>query len=161
MKKAILFFLIGFSFYSLAAQAPVEEASKTEKKQVKTKSRKENRTKNRQTSNGLSDAQGQQVKEINKDYHEKMKSIKNEAGLSEQQKKEKAALLNTERQNKIKELVGVDKYDAMKEEKHDLVKDEINKDDKTKDLDKEKEKDKEKGNRGKGKKNKEKKHHHD
>jgi hypothetical protein len=154
MKKFLGLAVLIFFFWTVQAQAPAQNPPEKEQKAGKMKSHKDKRERGREMSDGLSNTQGEQVKEINRTYHEKIKAVKSEEGLTEQQKKEKAEAINNERQNKIKELVGTDKYNKMKEEKDDWNEEQEDKNDELNDnkekKDKKDKKEKEKKQRGNG-----------
>lgn len=158
MKKILACSVLIFSFWVAEAQSPVQKPPEKEQKEGKMKSHKDKREKGREASGGLSNTQGKQVKEINRTYHEKIKAVKNEEGLTEQQKKERAEALNNERKSKIKELVGTDEYDKMKDEKDDWKEDQ---EDKKDELDEKKEKKEKKNKKDKTKKQKGNGHKHD
>lgn len=151
MKQFLTCIVFVFSFWVANAQLPPQNPSEKQEKEGKAKPGKYKNKKGGADTAGLTSAQGQQVKDINRTYRDKIKAVKNEEGLSEQQQKEKVKSLNTERQNKIKELVGSDKYDKMKEDKdewkeeQDEKKDELNENKKKKDK-----KDKTKKQKGNG-----------
>ena len=66
---------------------------------------------------GLTDAQGQEVKKLNGEYAEKMKAVRQNTSLSEEQKKEQLKSMNTERNTKLKTIVGPEKYAEMEQKR--------------------------------------------
>lgn len=72
---------------------------------------------------GLTGAQGQQVKELNQSYAEKMKALRQEQAMNQEEKKAKMKALNAERNEKLKGIVGEEKYKTL-EEKRKAMKEE-------------------------------------
>ena len=69
----------------------------------------------------LSDNQGRQVKNINHSFTEKAKIVKDNAALSDQQKKDQLVTLNTERIARIKAIVGNSKSKKLEKERKEFV----------------------------------------
>lgn len=59
---------------------------------------------------GLSDADGEELKSINKDFKSKAVALKDNSGLSREQKQQEMKKLNDERLTKIKTTLGEEKY---------------------------------------------------
>ncbi|MEP6712957.1 MAG: hypothetical protein ABJA37_11095 [Ferruginibacter sp.] len=69
----------------------------------------------------LSEGQGRQVKNINMSYTDKVKMIKGDAALTEQQKKDQLVVLNTERLARIKAIIGNSKAKRLEKERKEYV----------------------------------------
>lgn len=68
---------------------------------------------------GLTEAQGAELKSINKDYAAKAKELKDKTDLTKEQKKEQVKALKAERSAKLKTSLGdaqYQKYEALKKE---------------------------------------------
>jgi hypothetical protein len=63
---------------------------------------------------GISKEQGKQAKQINNDFKGQMKAIRNDATLTDEQKKEKIRTLNQERRTKIQAVFTPDQQAKMK-----------------------------------------------
>lgn len=59
---------------------------------------------------GLSDADGEELKSINKDFKSKAVALKDNSGLSREQKQQEMKKLNDERLTRIKTTLGEEKY---------------------------------------------------
>ncbi len=70
---------------------------------------------------GLNEYQGQQVKSINEQYHARAKAIKEDAAMSEDEKKTKLYALNKERVGKIKGIVGKKKAEALEKSRKEIT----------------------------------------
>jgi hypothetical protein len=70
----------------------------------------------------LGSYQGRQVKYINQTYSDKANVIKQDMTLSDEQKKQQLAALNTERRTKIKTVIGRSKEKKLEKERKDYVK---------------------------------------
>lgn len=121
MKKVFVTLLtIGvFSIAANAQQAASAEAtakpqmSKEEKAKQKQKQEEEMAAAYKEV--GLTDEQIKQVKEINAEAGKKSAEVRKNATLSEEAKTEKMKAISIEKNNKIKEIMGKDKYKQFSE----------------------------------------------
>ena len=70
----------------------------------------------------LGTTQGRQVKDITAMYNDKAKMINDNVSITDEQKKEQLAALNTERRTKLKAVLGKSKERKLEKERKDLVK---------------------------------------
>ena len=121
MKKIFVTLLtIGvFTIAANAQQAASAEAtakpqmSKEEKAKQKQKQEEEMAAAYKEV--GLTDEQIKQVKEANTEAAKKSAEVRKDATLSEEAKAEKLKAISTEKNNKIKEIMGKDKYKQFNE----------------------------------------------
>ena len=66
---------------------------------------------------GLNDIQGRKVKEINEDYNNRAKLVKENIELTDEQKKTQLVALNTERREEIQAVVGKKKTEKLEKER--------------------------------------------
>lgn len=64
---------------------------------------------------GLTDAQGQELQSINRDFMSRMKELKNNESLSQEQRREQLKSLNEARKDKIKLALGNDTFQKYNE----------------------------------------------
>jgi hypothetical protein len=113
MKKVLLILI---SLFVFAAISNAQEAPKQEQKQM-TKEEKE-KMKQKQEEElaaafkevGLTDDQIKQVREAQSEASEKNKALRNDAALSDDDKKSKMKEVNDVKNAKIKEIMGEEKY---------------------------------------------------
>ncbi|MEO5997515.1 MAG: hypothetical protein ABIN89_12320 [Chitinophagaceae bacterium] len=108
MKKifAITLFIAGFAFVSQAQQAP----------STKTETKKEEHKK-RVADLHLTKDQKAQLKDVNKEFKDKARAIKDNQSLSKQQKKEQFTTLHKERMDKMNTFLTPEQQAKLNEEK--------------------------------------------
>lgn len=111
-----------------------KEKVETERKEkeLREKERKDRINKGRDEVNkaaGLNDAQGQQVSQVNQEYHNRARAIRENSSLSDAEKKDQLYDLNKQRQASIENVVGKSKaQDLEKSRKEQRVKNKEDKD---------------------------------
>lgn len=129
MKKICFLAAIGFAaVFSANAQSKADSVKITKRAEVKKEWKQENGDKVKakkmdlKEELGLTDAQGQEVKKLNQEYGEKMKAVRQNTTLSEDQKKEQLKSMNAERNAKLKTIVGDEKYAEMEQKRKEMRK---------------------------------------
>lgn len=122
MKKVFVT-LLTIGVFTIAANA--QQATSAETTAAKPQISKEERAKLKQKQEeemaaaykevGLTDEQIKQVKEANAEAAKKSAEVRKDATLSEEAKAEKLKAISTEKNNKIKEIMGKDKYKQFNE----------------------------------------------
>lgn len=124
MKKICFLAALGFAaVFTASAQSKADSVKITKRAEVKKEWKQENGDKMKakkmdlKEELGLTDAQGQEVKKLNQEYGEKMKALRQNTTLSEDQKKEQLKSMNAERNAKLKTIVGPEKYAEMEQKR--------------------------------------------
>ncbi len=109
MKKLFLVSLFAFAICTVSfAQEPGRPMTKEEKAAAKAK--KEQELTEALEGAGLTKDQQKQVRDVLEDAAEKGKEIKNDPKLSEEEKAAKKEAINSAKNDKLKEIMGADKY---------------------------------------------------
>lgn len=110
MKKVFvtLMLLAGLSFAANAQQTEKPQLSKEEKAKLKQKQEDELNAAFKEV--GLTEEQIKQYKEVTAEANKKSNAVKADATLTDEQKEAKRKEINSEKNDKLKEIMGADKY---------------------------------------------------
>lgn len=110
MKKVFvtLMLLAGLSFAATAQQTEKPQLSKEEKAKLKQKQEDELNAAFKEV--GLTEEQIKQYKEVTVEANKKSNAVKSDATLTDEQKEAKRKEINSEKNDKLKEIMGADKY---------------------------------------------------
>ncbi len=110
MKKIILT-AIAFNIFTLATQAQTPVDSKpTKEEKAAAKARQEQQLNETLQQLGLNDDQATQVKNALNDAAQKSSALKKDTTLTDDQKAAKKTEIDTEKNDKLKQIMGADKY---------------------------------------------------
>jgi hypothetical protein len=111
MKKIVLTFIAAFGLMVFAnAQAAEPAKPLTKEEKVKLKQKQDEDMAAAYKAAGLTDDQIKQVNDALSDASTKGNVIKKDAALSEEDKKTKLKAISDEKNSKLKEIMGKDKY---------------------------------------------------
>ena len=110
MKKVFvtLMLLAGLYFAANAQQPEKPQLSKEEKAKLKQKQEDELNAAFKEV--GLTEEQIKQYKEVTAEANKKSNAVKADATLTDEQKEVKRKEINSEKNDKLKEIMGADKY---------------------------------------------------
>ncbi len=110
MKKVLFILCSLFVFATVTYSQTTEAKTQTKEEKQKAKEKQQEEMAAAYKEAGLTDDQIKQVEAAMKEASEKGKPIKNDATLSEDDKKAKLKEISDEKNAKIKEIMGADKY---------------------------------------------------
>lgn len=114
MKKLLFttLFALGIASFSFAQTGDTKPMTKEEKAAAKAKTEKDLADSFKEA--GFSKEEQNKVRAILEDASEKGKELKNDTTLSDEEKAAKKEAINQEKNAKIKEVIGADKYKLWK-----------------------------------------------
>lgn len=119
MKKFFMLLIAGFCITATVnAQDATKQMSKEEKAKLKERQDKDMMT--AFTEAGLSEDQIKQVKQVMEEARVKSNAVKKDNNLSEEEKESKLKEISTEKNAKIKEIMGKDAYKKYNDAKKRL-----------------------------------------